>query len=144
MADRLADQGKWTAAIHFYQVTRQLRPDDAQVWVGLARVLARQGEFENAILCYQRAIVRAGSCPPQQQAAIHHGLGEVLLGQLRYAEATAAFAQACALAADDSGRHKQLGDLLAFQNRIAEAAAAYQRAVELGYGGLEAESAPGF
>lgn len=144
VADRLADQGKWMAAIHFYQVVRQLRPDDALVWIGLAQVLMRQGEFEHAILCYHRAIARAGSCTLQQQADIHHGLGKALLGQHRFAEATDAFAQACALAADDAGRHKQLGDLLAFQNRIAEAAAAYQRAVELGYGGIEAESVPGF
>jgi len=85
----------------------------------------KQGEFDNAIRWYRRAL----EVNPNN-AAVHANWGTCLLYQGKLDEAKARLLRALELRPDLPAAHCSLGIVLRRQNRLAEAAEAYRKALQ--------------
>lgn len=67
----LADQGKWTDAVHAYRRLAELAPDDALAWAGLGNALSGAGDPQAAVNAYQRSLALRPDAPGVHMAAAH-------------------------------------------------------------------------
>ncbi|AFZ43435.1 glycosyl transferase group 1 [Halothece sp. PCC 7418] len=138
----------------------RLKPEMASAHANLGRLYAQQGEFKQAIECYQEAVnlepeklkfywpliellqnqqewhqletvCRQGINYHPQVAQFHHLLGNSLLNTERWEEAVEAYQSAIALNGKSAVIHKELGIALENQQQFTEAIASYRQAITL-------------
>ena len=99
----------------------------------VARVLARQGHFEEAVACYRRTLELRPDF-----ADVHNNLGVIMAGQGRLREATACWRRAVELKPDFAEAYNALGAVLGSLGEFYEAAASCGEALRLKPGFAEA------
>lgn len=102
----LAWSGRWAEAEMDYRAVLEQHPDDADILVGLADVLAWQQRFDEALAALDRAQQSSAA-----RADVHVRRGRALRSLERREEARAAFAQALALAPGDRDARAGLDSL---------------------------------
>ena len=103
-----------------------MRPENYAVWVNLGVELSSNGQRDEAVDCYKRAIELNPNLAPA-----YNGLGAELNHRARYDEAIACFRKAIALEPTLAELHANLGDSLKFKGRFDEAIAEFKKAREL-------------
>ena len=93
---------------------------------GLGDVLMQQGQVEEALACYRRAL----ACEPRSVDA-QCGLANVAMRQGRFDEAAAGYRRVLTLRPGFAEVHNNLGAVLANQGKPHEAVAEYRRAIAL-------------
>ncbi|MEO8627574.1 MAG: tetratricopeptide repeat protein [Betaproteobacteria bacterium] len=92
----------------------------------LANALAEQSKFDEAVVCYLRAVELE---PNNTSAWINHGRALISLGRID--EAVACYRQALQTAPDSAQTHDRLGVLLMRRGESAEAEQAFRAAIKL-------------
>jgi tetratricopeptide (TPR) repeat protein len=112
-----------------------LKPDFVNAHFNLGNALQEQGELDEAIAHYERAIAFKPG-----YAEAHNNLGNGLKQQGKLGEATAHYQLAIALKPDYAEAHNNLGIALKEQGELDEAMVHYQRAVALKPGSVDAHT----
>jgi predicted ribosomally synthesized peptide with SipW-like signal peptide len=110
-----------------FEAARALRPENYAVWVNLGDELGRNGQSDEAIDCYKKAI----QLNPKLAAA-WNDLGGTLNAQKKdYDGAIVCLCKAIELDPTLAEAHANLGDSLKFKRQLDEAIAEYNKAREL-------------
>lgn len=129
----LVNQGK--NALHAFQMTAELLPDDAEVLSNLGNAQKDLGLLDDAVATFRRALAKN-----QNFALAHYNLGVVMsrLGQLD--DAVASYRRALALDPNLSEAHNNLGNSLKDLCLPDDAIASYRRALRINPGYAHAYS----
>jgi len=122
----LEEEGKFAAALDYYNQAIAINPANPDAHYNLARVLARQGMEPQAIEHYRLALaIRPGD------ADTHNNLGLLLARRGDLDASLAEFRRAIAIDPSYGKAFFNLGRLLARQGRLDEAAENYRQALKL-------------
>ena len=126
-ANQLEEAGKLNEAISIYKQAIELKPDNSQLYLGLAKAQTQQGDLNGAIAVYKQAIELK---PDNPQLYLDLAKAQTQQGDLN--GAIAAYRKAIELNVKNSFPvHKHLGDALKKQKKLDEALAAYETAKNL-------------
>jgi predicted O-linked N-acetylglucosamine transferase (SPINDLY family) len=103
-----------------------LKPDYAESQINLGSSLLDQGNVDDAIACYRRALEARPDL-----AVAHNNLGNALKAQGKIDEAIASYRRALERQPDYAKAHNNLGNALTDQGKLDEAVAACRRALQL-------------
>ena len=155
-----AATGRHQEAVSAFERARNLRPESAEAWFGLANALYQQKKLTESVEAYRQVIAlqpenadaynnlglaldglgkpdesiaayRRGLALNPGFVALYNNLGNALLGCAMLDEALAVFRQGIALAADSAELWFNYGNALAAQQAGTEALDAYGHALEL-------------
>jgi tetratricopeptide (TPR) repeat protein len=155
----LARQGRFAEALKSYEVALKLKPECADIWVGIADLQRQQKRFQEALLAYDHALSldprhldaadKAGSLLSElqlhtealarfeQSDAIHPGRPETLMSKalcfqalMRPEEAVASYAMALATEPKNHAARNNLGVVLLDIGRFEEAAGHFRKVIE--------------
>ena len=115
-------------AMQFYQRATSIDPSMAQAWRNLANLHFKQGQYDSAILVYQRA---AQACPTDLLLQI--GEGNCLMQMQNFTAARAAFLKVAGLFPDSPLPIYSLGLVSEKSGQFGEAADFYRKAGKLGH-----------
>lgn len=119
-------QGLFAAAAKQFRILLNSQPHNAEVNHHLGYALAHLGNYQQAILCYDQALVRNANF------TIAHNHRGIALGKLnRHEEAILSFGAAIALAPQMPEAHFNLGNAFANVQRHQEALSSFDRAIAL-------------
>src|SRR5438876_2126671 len=122
----LAQQGKLTEAMEYYQTALRINPDYADAHNNVGAVLADQGRLAEAIEHYREAL----RLKPDYADA-HYNWGNALAQQGKPAEAIEHYRQALRIKPDDALSHTNWGVELAQQGKLAEAIDHFREALRI-------------
>jgi tetratricopeptide (TPR) repeat protein/serine/threonine protein kinase len=114
------------AAVRHNLAARALRPRSSATWNNLGIALKAQGNQDQAIACYRKAIELDG-----KNAGAHHNLGDVLNAQRKLDEAIRHYRKAIELEPDSPWTLNNLGNALKDLRKLDEAVACYRKAIQL-------------
>jgi protein O-GlcNAc transferase len=117
-------QGK--DALHAFQKTAELMPDDAGAQYNLGAVLKNLRRFDEAAASYRRAI----KLKPDYAEA-HSNLGNVLKEQGQFGDAATSYRQALRIKPDSAAIYLNLAGVLTDMGQLDDAEACLRRALEL-------------
>ena len=129
LAEIYESQEYWTEAAKYYQRVLGLRPNLANNYLRMAKVLLNQNKIYGAIAAYQTAI----ELKPDLPAKVYQELGDLLFEQRNDLDlAVQAYQKVLTIDANCSANFfKKLGDALSQQKRFNEAINYYQSAIEI-------------
>src|SRR5437870_2184552 len=122
----LAQQGKLTEAMEYYQTALRINPDYADAHNNVGAVLADLGRLAEAIEHYREAL----RLKPDYADA-HYNWGNALAQQGKPAEAIEHYRQALRIKPDDALSHTNWGVELAQQGKLAEAIDHFREALRI-------------
>jgi FkbM family methyltransferase len=122
LAHEAANRLDEAAAAYRHALT--LRPDSAEAWNRLGRVLTKRGGGDEALFALERAMALE-----PDRAETHFNLGNLLFVRERFGEAESHYRRALALSPDNIAPCLNLANLLSRQNRLDEAAQCYTRVI---------------
>ncbi len=121
----MARQKRYAEAEPWLQKYVEKAPNDANARIELARLLADQGKKTEAIAELEKLN------KPGADSAIPMELGEMYLGEKKFADAERSFRQALPARAKDPELHLGLGQALLYQSKYADAENELGRAIQL-------------
>ena len=124
--ERYLHQRKLDDAVAAYREAIRLKPDDAEIQLGMGYALQTQEKLDEAVAAFREAI----RLKPDYAEA-HSYLGNAYLAQEKFDDAVIAFREAIRLKPDDSRSHFSLGYALQLLDKLDEAAAEYREAIRL-------------
>ncbi|MGF1498253.1 MAG: tetratricopeptide repeat protein [Elainellaceae cyanobacterium] len=130
LGDALLADHKPSRAIFCYQQALRLDPNDIVAYQSLGQVLAQQGNFQQAIGVYRRAI-RQLKRPDRPLGWAYDAIGSVKVKQGRYTEAIALFRQAIQVEPTYCWSYHNLTEVLLGQEKWRAAAQVAQEAIAL-------------
>lgn len=117
---------EFNRALGYCKQITQLQPDDGMEQAKLARLMMTQGQLEESISTYQKAIALLK--PP---ASIYRELGEALAQEKRLDEAITTYQQAISLHPQNPDLYLQLSELYFVLNQLDRAIEAAEAALEI-------------
>ncbi|ELS02825.1 amino acid adenylation enzyme/thioester reductase family protein [Xenococcus sp. PCC 7305] len=130
------DQGSATTIVevqivnNLTEISRQnitLKAKKSDLALQEGHIFYEKGDFESAIISYQKAI----TLNPQQPVEVYQNLGNALSQKTEWANAIAAYQKALTLAPENAELYFFLAEAQTKQENLTAAAASYQQAVEL-------------
>ena len=120
-------------AIAQYRKAFELRPNDPRLRFNLGSALLRQGEVDEAISHFEKALeLRADATDKaKRNADVHYNLGNAFFRKRQIDEAIFHFRKAVEVRPDFADAYTNLGTVLVLQRRPGEAIAKYEKALEL-------------
>lgn len=126
LATSHAELKQFDSAISAIKKYIELKPDDAEGFIGLTYLSIRSKQYDDAIMAAKRAIeIKPDSAPA------HYVLGIAHRERREISQAFAAVNKAIDLEPKNAAYRDRLGDLLHDQGKFLEASEAYRKAVEL-------------
>jgi protein O-mannosyl-transferase len=122
----LENQGRISAAMEYYRLAVQYRPNYAKPLNNIGKILAGEGHLDEAMEYYNRAL----RINPNYPAALNN-LGAALASQRQFAQAISLYEKVLRLDADYPDAHFNLGLALAAVGRADEAIDQYRLALQL-------------
>jgi serine/threonine protein kinase/Tfp pilus assembly protein PilF len=132
--------GDWKNAAEAFKRTIELNDKDPSGYVNLGEALCKQGEYDNCLAEYKKALDRqeAGGFPPD--AYIYLSLGEAYLARGQYTQALTAGKMALQIEPDNYLMSQGLADAYEANGETDKANELYKKATDLANQALEANS----
>jgi tetratricopeptide (TPR) repeat protein len=123
---RIASPPRREEAVRFCSVAVALQPSNAGALVNLANALKDQGNLDEAVACYRKAIDQRGD-----YADAYNNLGAALQDQGKLDLAVAALRTAITLRPDFTNAYNNLGSVLQDRGQLDEALAVYRKVIAI-------------
>ena len=126
LADALAAQEAFDAAIPHYRAFVKARPQDVNAWTGLGVASALTGRNNDAVAAFRTAVAAAPST-----SRLRQNLARALLANGQVGDAAEEAQRAVTLDGNDPSAYEVLGRVFAAQRRFDDARRAFGRALQL-------------